>query len=208
MLASPAKAHGQALEGVVARPVELHGLCLVLGVSIAALGGLLHHVVPVADNLVAAVPLLFGVVAVEEEIKDIGNGDGVKSFPDLFVTRVTIWGDEVHSTKDTVNHRILCTSHWVGIVDCDAHLTDRRTLAIGGLPLFRTSLRLGRSKDASPSWPAILSKVGALLVDVLGLLIELRTSNARAHLHVLSQLVLPLVAPIGTRLLSLVTSMC
>ena len=45
ILAGIAELVGETLEGVIAHPIELHGLCLVLGVSIAALGGPLHHVV-------------------------------------------------------------------------------------------------------------------------------------------------------------------
>merc|ERR1719222_1711030 len=61
---------GEALEGVRARSVEHHGLCLLLGVSLPALSGPLLHVVPeavlhvaVSGAVPAVVPLFFGGVA-------------------------------------------------------------------------------------------------------------------------------------------------
>merc|ERR550517_348821 len=204
ILAGIAELIGQALEGVVARSVKLHGLCLLLGVSIAALRGSLYHMVLEAVHPVpAVVPPLSGVVAVGEVLDNRGHDDGVERSCDLFVTRVALCGDEVHSTKDTVSHRILWVP-WVGIVDCNAHLTDRRALAIRGLPLFHTPLPLGRSKDASHNRSPIarararasLSKVGALLVGIHCLLMERRTSNAH------HRSCLRIQAPIRTGLLS------
>merc|ERR1712168_259600 len=116
VLAGIAELVSQALEGVPARSVELHGLCLVLGVSLAAPGGILPHKVSVAVVVPAVVPPLLGGVAVGEVLYNRGDDDGVESFRDLVVTWVTVWVDEVHSTKDTVGHCILRVQG-VGIVD-------------------------------------------------------------------------------------------
>ena len=74
----------QALEGVIARSVELHGLCLVLGVSLATCGGRLSHEVSVAVDLIpAVVPPLLGGVTVGEVLYNRGDDDGVESFCDV-----------------------------------------------------------------------------------------------------------------------------
>merc|ERR1712112_467475 len=90
----------QANVCIQSRPVVLDLLGFVLGVGIAALSGLLHHVhlVPVRK---AVVPFLSGGVAVREVIEHVGHDDGANGLLDLLVAEASLWVKEAHGAKNT-----------------------------------------------------------------------------------------------------------
>ena len=172
IVAGSGKVVGETGVGVVPRPVELQGLRLVLGVGVGTLGCEAHIEGADAYTAPTIVPPLPGVVAPEEAIQDVGEDDGVEGLADLLVAGEAFWGEEVHGLKDTINNGVREVV-WIGIVDSDPHLTDRRALA--SLSFQNIPLLLSTSgKDASSSGHVrpIVAKVGALHVSVHGLLVK------------------------------------
>ena len=165
------KVVGETDVGVVPCPVELQSLRFVLGVGVGTLGCEAHIVGADAHGAPTIVPPLPGVVAPEEALQDVWEDDGVEGLADLLVAGEALWGEEVHGFKDAINngvHEVV----WVGIVDSDPHLADRRALA--SLSFLNIPLLFSSGKDASSSRHVrpIVAKVGALHVGVHGLLVK------------------------------------
>ena len=157
--------------GVVPRPVELQSLCLVLSVGVGTLGCEAYIEGADAYGAPTIVPPLPGVVAPEEALQDVGEDDGVEGLADLLVAGEALRGQEVHGLKDTIDDGVREVV-WVGVVDSDPHLADRRALA--SLSFLNIPLLLSSGKDASSSRHVrpIVAKVGALYIGVHGLLVK------------------------------------
>ena len=170
-VAGTGKVVGETGVGVVPRPVELQSLGLVLGVGVGTVGCEAHIEGANAYGAPTIVPPLPGVVAPEEALQDVGEDDGVEGLADLLVAGEAFWGEEVHGLKDAINNRVREVV-WVGIVDGDPHLVDRRALV--SLSFFNLPLLLSSSEDTSSSRHVrpIVAKVGALYIGVHGLLVK------------------------------------